>query len=158
MILIYKSYLLFSSSHSYKKMFLSLLIKTPTLPFWRFIFIGSGHHLPRAQTSSLVSLRICMSLVISSCCRKVYSFPQSFLNCFQEWIIVPTELPTGGFHHISYLWVDFKSNYFPLLSFPLLYYCSLCSIIETFQECQCMQMLSLSQCTLAKNMDEKAAW
>lgn len=92
--------------------------KTLTLTLWRFIFIGPAHCCCRAPRSSLVSLRLCLSPVISSCHRKACSFPQSFLNCFQEWIIVPSELPTGGFHEVSSLWVDFKSIYFPLLPFP----------------------------------------
>lgn len=153
-VLICMSYLLFFFSDPPMKVCLgiSLLIKTLTLTLWRFIFIGPAHRCRRAPRSSLASLRLCLSPVISSCHRKACSFPQSFLNCFQEWIIVPSELPTGGFHEVSSLWVDFKSIYFPLLPFPPL---TLCSIIETFQECQCMQMLSLSQRTLAKNTDEK---
>lgn len=153
--------LTFFSLNSPKKVFLaiSLFIKALILTLWRFIFIGPARHCLRAPRSSLVSLQaLCHRLFPLAIQKRAVSL--SFLNCVQEWIIVASELPTSGFHQVSDLRVDFKSIYFPLppSAPPLFLTVILCSVIETLQECQCMQMLSPSQCMLAKNMDEKQAW
>ena len=80
-----------------KWVWLSLFVKTLTLTLRRFIVIDPAHHLPRAPGSSLVPLRLCTSPGISSGRRKACDFPQSSLNCVQEWAVVPSELPAGGF-------------------------------------------------------------
>lgn len=65
----------------------------------------------------------------------------SFLNCVQEGIIVPSELPTGGFRQVSYLWGDFKSVYFPLLPFPppllLSHFVLLLKYYRSVSACKC---------------------
>lgn len=114
-VLICMSYLLIFSSNPPNKCFwVPLFLLKLWLTVWRFITTDPAHHL---HPSSLVSLKLCLAPVISSWCRKISSFPQRVCivvrvnNC-------SSELPTGGFHRVSYLRVDFKSIYFPLLPFP----------------------------------------
>lgn len=159
-VLICMSYLLFFSSRSPKKVLwgISLFIKTLTLTLWRFIFIGAAHHLPRAPRGSLVSLRLYLSPVISSCHRKVCSFPQ-FSELCSGVDNCSFRTPYWWFWSSFLSLCRFQDNLFSSSTFPSSSLTvTLCSIIETFQECQCMQMLSPSQYTLAKNMDEKQVW